>query len=47
VASHLEDARADMQSLGPERVESSDSAPSKLVEAARLVVDSHFRTMKE
>lgn len=47
VASLLEDAREDMQSLGPERVESSDSAPSKLVEAARLVVDSHFRTMKE
>ena len=32
--------------LGPHRVADSDSAPARLIEAARLCVNSYFKTMK-
>lgn len=42
----LDEAREDLLSTGPLRVAYSDSAPSKLVEAARLCVDRHFEAMR-
>ena len=46
VAGLLDRAREELLSLGPERT-SSDSAPSLLVEAARLCVDSHFESLRD
>lgn len=42
----LGSAREDLLSLDPGKVVDSDSAPSKLVEAARLCVNSHFRASR-
>ncbi len=46
VVSLLEDAREDILTLGPHRAADSDSAPARLIEAARLCVNSYFETMK-
>ncbi len=46
VAELLDRAREELLSLGPERASSSDSAPSLLVEAARLCVDYHFESLR-
>ena len=46
VAGLLDRAREELLSLGPERASSSDSAPSLLVEAARLCVDGHFESLR-
>lgn len=46
VSSLLDAAREDLLSAGPRKAPHSDSAPSKLVEAARSCVDCHFRAMK-
>jgi glutamine amidotransferase-like uncharacterized protein len=46
IASLLDDAREDLLAQGPHRVADSDSAPAKLIEAARLCVNSYFKTMK-
>lgn len=42
----LDSAREDLLSAGPAKGSYSDSAPSKLVEAARACVDRHFMAMK-
>ncbi|MGD9962710.1 MAG: BPL-N domain-containing protein [Thermoplasmata archaeon] len=42
----LDKAREDLLSAGPLRAAYSDSAPSRLVEAARLCVDRHFEAMR-
>ena len=46
VVSLLDDAREDLLTQGPHRVADSDSAPAKLIEAARLCMNSYFKTMK-
>lgn len=46
IASLLDDAHENLLSLGPLKVAGSDSAPSKLVEAARLCVNRHFQVLK-
>ena len=46
VSSLLDEAREDLLSAGPRRAAYTDSAPSRLVEAARSCVDCHFRAMK-
>jgi hypothetical protein len=46
IASLLDDAREDLLAQGLHRVADSDSAPAKLIEAARLCVNSYFKTMK-
>ena len=46
VVSLLDEAREHLMSIGPHRVADSDSAPAKLVEAARLCVNRHFEAMK-
>jgi glutamine amidotransferase-like uncharacterized protein len=46
VVSLLDAACEDLLSMGPRRVADSDSAPAKLVEAARLCVNCHFEFMR-
>lgn len=46
VASLLDEVREDLLSAGPRKAALTDSAPSRLVEAARSCVDCHFRAMK-
>ncbi|MDH3364382.1 MAG: BPL-N domain-containing protein [Thermoplasmata archaeon] len=43
----LDRSRENLMSAGPDRVSDSDSAPDLLVEAARLVVDNHFRAARD
>lgn len=42
----LDRTREELLSVGPEKIAYSDSAPSLLVEAARLSVNCHFEAMK-
>ncbi len=46
VAALLDEAREELLSVGAEDVADSDSAPSLLVEAARVCVDGHFRALR-
>jgi hypothetical protein len=43
----LERSRANLLSIGPDKISYEDSAPGPLVEAARLTVDRHFYVLRD